>query len=305
LTRDIAHASEAPTISDICDFKSPISRSRWTCGWIGWRIISTSMAATIETKVTVFLSQRAKTRTALSLMIFGTVLSDMVMAGDDAPHWTYKGDTGPEHWAELSPDYVTCGIGVHQSPVDIVNTIAAKLDPLVFDYQSRGTEIVNNGHTLQVNAEPGSELRVGGEIFELLQIHVHSPSEHRINGEAFPLEAHFVHQDAQGSLAVVAVLFRSGAWNEYLAKIGNEAPEVGRSATIDLDFRTLPIYHDHLSYYRYSGSLTTPPCTEGVRWFVLKAVTTASPAQAATFVSFIGEDARGPQPINARVIIEH
>jgi len=238
-------------------------------------------------------------------MICSAAFSGVAVAAGDAPHWTYTGETGSKHWAELSPDYVTCGIGVNQSPVDIVNTIEANLDPLVFDYQTHGTEIINNGHTVQVNSEPGSKLRVGSETFELLQLHVHSPSEHRINGEAFPLEAHFVHQDAQGSLAVVAVLFRAGAWNDHLAEIGNAAPEAGRSAPIDLDFRKLKIYRDHLSYYRYSGSLTTPPCTEGVRWFVLKAVTTISPAQAARFVSFIGEDARGPQPINARVIVEH
>ena len=111
-------------------------------------MIATFAATTIETKVTVFLRQRAKTRAALSLMIIGAVLSGTAMASGDAPHWTYTGESGPEHWAELSPDYVTCGIGVNQSPVDIVNTIEANLDPLVFDYQTHGTEIINNGQRL-------------------------------------------------------------------------------------------------------------------------------------------------------------
>jgi carbonic anhydrase len=220
-------------------------------------------------------------------------------------HWSYTGETGPAHWAELAPEFAACGTGVNQSPVDIVDTVAATLEPLEFDYSTGSVDIVNNGHTLQVNAEPGSWLRIRGEIFQLLQLHFHSPSEHQINGEAFPLEAHFVHQDEQGTLAVVSVLFRDGVWNKDLERIGMAGPEtIGQSAPFDIDFQALELYRRHQSYFRYSGSLTTPPCTEGVRWYILKSVETIAPEQAANFVALIGKHARGPQPLNARVVLE-
>lgn len=227
------------------------------------------------------------------------------VAAGDGVHWTYSGDTGPAHWADLSPDYAACGTGVNQSPVDITETIDAELTPLVFDYGTGSVDIVNNGHTLQINAEPGSTLRIRGETLQLVQLHFHSPSEHRIDGEAFPLEAHLVHRNARGFLTVVAILFREGEWNDDLEKVGRAAPEAGHSAPFELDFEALQLYRNHESYYRYSGSLTTPPCTEGVRWFILKTAETIAAAQAANFVDWIGEDARGPQPLNARVVIEH
>ena len=233
------------------------------------------------------------------------MIANPVLAAGGDVHWTYSGDTGPQHWSELSPDYAACGIGVNQSPVDIVDTIPAELDTLVFDYRTGSIDIVNNGHTVQVNAEPGSTLRIRGETFQLEQVHFHSPSEHRIDGESFPLEAHFVHRDERGFLAVVAVLFRQGDRNVDLERIGKAAPEPGKSLPFDIDFKALRLYRNHESYFRYSGSLTTPPCTEGVRWYILKTEETVAPQQAANFVDWIGKDARGPQPLNARVVLEH
>ena len=225
-------------------------------------------------------------------------------AADDV-HWSYTGDTGPEHWAELAPEFAACGIGVNQSPIDIVATVAAELEPLDFDYRTGSIDIVNNGHTLQVNAAPGSWLHTRGEAYELQQMHFHSPSEHRIDGEAFPLEAHFVHTDERGNIAVVAVLFRAGVWNNDLERIGLAGPKTaGQSAPFDFDFQKLQTYREHRSYFRYGGSLTTPPCTEGVRWYILKTAETIAAEQADTFVALIGEDARGPQPLNARVVLE-
>jgi carbonic anhydrase len=165
--------------------------------------------------------------------------------------------------------------------------------------------IVNNGHTVQIDVGPGSWLRVGDDNFQLLQFHFHSPSEHQINGELFPLEGHFVHQNASGTLAVVGVLFRSGEWNTDLARIGSAAPEeFNQPEAIDLNIANLDLYRNHDSYYRYDGSLTTPPCTEGLQWYVLKDPGYIAPEQAAQFVQLIGEDARGPQPINARIVLE-
>jgi len=237
--------------------------------------------------------------------ITGLLLAGSCPAAGDEPHWTYAGDTGPAHWAELSPDHAACGIGVNQSPVDIVDTIPAELETLQFDYRTGSTDIVNNGHTLQINAQPGSSLSIGGEVFQLEQLHFHSPSEHHINGETFPLEAHLVHRNEHRFLAVVAVLFRQGEWNVDIEALGKAAPEAGQSRPFNLDFEALQLYRNHDSYYRYSGSLTTPPCTEGVRWYILKTEETVAPQQAANFVDWIGKDARGPQPLNARVVLEH
>ena len=226
-------------------------------------------------------------------------------AGDD-PHWSYSGTTGPDNWAALSPDYAACSKGLNQSPINISKTFLSALGALEPDYRSGGTTIVNNGHTVQVNSEPGSSLQVEGQNFELLQLHFHSPSEHQINGEQFLLEGHFVHQNENGELAVVAVLFRDGAWNSDLEKIGKAAPAtVGQSAPINIRFEELKLHTGHDSYFRYNGSLTTPPCTEGIRWYVLKTPSTISTEQAANFVALIGDDARGPQPLNARIILEH
>jgi carbonic anhydrase len=236
---------------------------------------------------------------------FAVLMAGGLHAGED-PHWSYSGMTGPENWADLSPDYAVCDEGLNQSPINISKTFPSELGALEPNYRSGGTTIVNNGHTLQVNAEPGSWLHIEDQSFELLQLHYHSPSEHQINGEQFLLEAHFVHQNENGDLAVVAVLFRDGPWNSDLEKIGKVAPTtVGNSAPIDIRFEELKLHTSHGSYFRYNGSLTTPPCTEGVRWYILKMPARMSAKQAANFVDLIGDDARGPQPLNARIILEH
>jgi len=224
---------------------------------------------------------------------------------DEESHWSYSGETGPENWAKLSPKFAACSDGVNQSPIDISNTVPAELETLQVDYISKSTMIVNNGHTVQIDVGPDSWLSAGGEKFQLVQLHFHSPSEHQINGELFPLEGHFVHQNESGALAVVSILFRSGEWNTELERIGTAAPKVlNQPEPIDLDFAELEMYRNHESYYRYNGSLTTPPCTEGVQWYVLKEPGQIAPKQAAQFVKLIGEDARGPQPINARIVLE-
>ena len=242
--------------------------------------------------------------------IFLSIVAVLIGGGElqagEEPHWGYSGATGPENWAALSPEYAACGLGVNQSPINISDAFPSELSALEFEYLGGSKTVVNNGHTLQVNAEPGSWLQIEGQSFQLLQLHFHSPSEHQINGEQFLLEAHFVHQNDNGALAVVAVLFRDGAWNSDLEKIGTAAPaRVGQTSPIDIRFEELKLHAGPESYFRYNGSLTTPPCTEGIRWYVLKTPGTISAEQAANFVDLIGEDARGPQPLNARIILEH
>jgi carbonic anhydrase len=219
-------------------------------------------------------------------------------------HWTYSGEHGPEHWGELSKAFATCSEGKSQSPIDIIDPIDRGLDPIVLSYRGSTTAAVNNGHTLQIDVGRDNTLEVDGKTFKLLQFHLHSPSEHRIEGELFAMEAHFVHQNDRGELAVVAILFRMGDRSRAMATIGAAAPEkAGTSKPLDTPIANLEIVPENTAHYRYNGSLTTPPCTEGVLWLVVKAVGSVSKEQVANFVRIIGEDARGPQPLNGRQVI--
>ena len=220
-------------------------------------------------------------------------------------HWGYAGDEGPAHWAELSPDYAACA-GRNQSPVNLTGFTEASLAPITFRYEAGGTEVINNGHTVQVNYAPGSSIQVDGRTFKLLQFHFHAPSENRINGRAFPMEAHFVHADEDGNLAVVAVMFEEGAENPALAPAWSAMPAHagGRHALVTA-MDAAAILPRQRGYYRYNGSLTTPPCTEGVRWLVMKQPVTASRAQIAAFRQALhGPNNRPVQPLHARVILK-
>jgi carbonic anhydrase len=219
-------------------------------------------------------------------------------------HWGYKGDIGPEKWTALKPEFTACA-GKNQSPVNITGTINADMKPIKFDYKAGGSEVINNGHAVQVNFEPGSSIAIDGIAFELKQFHFHSPSENQINGKSFPLEAHFVHADKDGSLAVVAVVFDEGKANPVVAAAWSQMPksEGGKSAlpTKVSGVGLLPASRD---YYRYNGSLTTPPCTEGVRWFVMKQPMTVSKQQIEQFTSTLGfANNRPVQPVNARPVL--
>src|SRR5262245_16952972 len=135
-------------------------------------------------------------------------------------HWGYGGEHGPKHWAEMNPEYESCGIGKTQSPIDIRGAVPTKLDAIEFDYHPTPLHIIDNGHTIQVNYEPGSSISVGGKRYDLTQFHFHKPSEEMINGKRFPMVAHLVHKNAEGELAVVAVLLKQGAQNSLVKKIG-------------------------------------------------------------------------------------
>ena len=244
---------------------------------------------------------RLKTMTALACL----VVSVGVAAGGDGPAWSYTGERGPEHWGDLAPEFVQCKVGLNQSPVDITNTLNADLPALELNYTGSTTTIVNNGHTAQASVEPGNTLVVDGEAFELLQFHLHTPSEHRINGRSFPLETHYVHRNAKGELAVVGVLHEIGPASKQLQEFEAKIPTaINQPVPYVKALGGLPITRLDKSYYRYNGSLTTPPCSEGVRWFVLKQTITITREQQEIYESLIGLDARGPQPINARLILE-
>jgi carbonic anhydrase len=219
--------------------------------------------------------------------------------------WGYSGDRGQEQWANLSPEYASC-TGKNQSPIDLDGFIEAELPDIAFNYQPGGRKVLNNGHTVQVDYAPGSTIELDGTTFELKQFHFHAPSENHIQGESFPLEAHLVHASDEGALAVVAVMFEEGdeaagladAWNEMPEQAGDEHLLSEQASASAL----LPSDHD---YYRFNGSLTTPPCTEGVRWLVMKQPLTASKEQIQRFAEALHEpNNRSLQPVGARPILK-
>ncbi len=217
-------------------------------------------------------------------------------------HWGYAGEQGPAHWGKFSQ---TCASGKNQSPIDIVNTIEAKLPSIQWDYNPQQTEILNNGHTVQVNLVAGSSIKLDGIAFELKQYHFHSPSENRLTGKSYPLEAHFVHADAKGNLAVVGVFFEHGKSNPALAQLWRKMPTAAgeKHALTDVKTDLTDLLPEDKSYYRFTGSLTTPPCSEGVRWLVLKQPISASAEQVSAFNAALPSHNNRPvQPINGRFV---
>ena len=221
------------------------------------------------------------------------------------PHWGYAGNEGPEHWGELDSAFKTCAQGQYQTPIDIHDAVEADLPPLTIDYKTRGLNIVHNGHTIQVNVAPGSTLTLDGRVYELKQFHFHTPSENDIDEEVFAMEAHLVHADAQGHLAVLAVLFRLGEEDPAIARIWQESPEEARTRwSLPYPVDPKDLLPQSLDYYAFTGSLTTPPCTEGVSWIVLKQARTVSPQEVAFLEHALhGHNNRPVQPLHARVIL--
>jgi len=248
-----------------------------------------------------------KSSVVLSALLL-CLASPLVATEKSSPHWSYEGDTGPEHWGELSPDFLMCSEGWNQSPIDLVNDVDADTPELQFEYYSSKLNETNNGHSIQQNMEPGSFLRIPERnlVTELKQFHFHSPSEHTIEGKSFAMEIHFVHADKDGKLTVVGILVDEGEEHPVLNQLWAFMPEnPGETSQEPIGIEETDLLPPTREYYAYSGSLTTPPCTEGVKWLVLKTTVQASAEQIATFKSKVGPATNRPvQPINARVILD-
>jgi len=242
----------------------------------------------------------------LSLMISLFLLSSVAMAQEAKPHWSYKGAGEPSKWGNLDPAYAVCSTGHTQSPIDIKGAMATDLPALKMDYQAVPLNIIDNGHTIQVNYPAGSTLTVGDHVYALKQFHFHHPSEEHVNGKKYDLVAHLVHADSDGHLAVVAILFKAGAANSLLDTVWKNIPAEKEKA-MDVAGTTVNVKDllpSNLSYYTYAGSLTTPPCSEGVTWFVLKTNDTLSTEEVAAFAKHYPMNARPIQPSNGREIKE-
>lgn len=197
-------------------------------------------------------------------------------------------------------------MGRNQSPIDLAGFVEADLKPLKLSYKPGAADIVNNGHTVQIGYAPGSTVTVDGHTFELKQFHFHAPSENHISGKSFPLEGHLVHEDKDGNLAVVAVMYREGTANALLTKLWSAIPaKEGEKAALPAGLDVGQLLPANRDYFRFNGSLTTPPCSEGVWWLVMKAQATVSKAQVEQFSKALGFANNRPiQPVNARPVLQ-
>ena len=223
---------------------------------------------------------------------------------DEEQLWSYSGEDGPHTWGDLSADYLMCSQGRNQSPIDLSGAVDADLEKLILDYPNRGrVGEANNDHTIRENLKPGNFLTFQGQQFEAKQFHFHSPSEHRIDGKSYQLEIHIVHSNHDGQLAVLGIMFEEGEENPMLNQLNGFRPAGMEPYTGPIDYNLIFTSLDE--YYTYNGSLTTPPCSEGVLWVVLKNPVTTSREQIDRFYNAMGADTNRPiQPRNARTILD-
>lgn len=225
------------------------------------------------------------------------------------PHshgWAYDGPEGPSHWGDLNPEYKTCKFGHHQAPIDIRSAQKAALPQIEFHYKATPLNVTNTGHAIQFNYQAGSFIAVGGKRYELRQIHFHHPSEEKIDGKGFDMVAHFVHADAEGQLAVVAVLFSHGKTNPVIQTLWQHIPvEEGSEESLPGQIlNAASLLPKITGYYKFDGSLTTPPCSEPVTWFVLKTSVEVSREQADAYAKLYPHNSRPTQPLYGRRISE-
>ena len=222
------------------------------------------------------------------------------------PHWTYEGEEGPAHWGELDSAYALCGTGANQSPIDVQSPKGQDLTNISFHYQPSEVNILNNGHTVQVNYDAGSYMEFDGVRYDVVQFHYHAPSEHALDGKLFAAELHIVHKNVDGNLAVVGILFDEGAQNDALQPfIDNLPAEKSDIHDAGVTINAADLLPSVQTTYRYSGSLTTPPCSEGVHWNLMTTPVELSSAQlGALDALFEGGNNRPVQPLNDRTLAE-
>jgi carbonic anhydrase len=243
-------------------------------------------------------------RNAVLLVVLGSATTACAQAVNHQHEWTYGGEEGPEHWGDLKSAYSTCKNGKEQSPIDIRNVAEGKLPAIHFEYKNSPLKIINNGHTIQVNYAPGSFIAVGDKRYELKQFHFHHPSEERLAGRSYDMVIHLVHADTDGKLAVVAILLKNGDTNSAIQELWAHLPKSeGKEQEIaGIQANAAALLPQDTAYYTYNGSLTTPPCSEGVTWFVMKTPTDISSGQTEAFAKIYPNNARPIQAISGRIV---
>jgi carbonic anhydrase len=232
--------------------------------------------------------------------------ADTPQPAGHAIHWGYTGADSPEKWGDLDASYAACKTGKSQSPIDITAATPTAVGGIAFNYQTTPLHMVNNGHTIQVNANTNSSITVQGKEYKLVQFHFHSPSEHMISGKHYAMEVHLVHKNDAGQLAVVGVLMQPGKPHALLQTLVEQFPAEVNQEKVVPTVRLNPkdLLPSETQYYHYDGSLTTPPCSEGVAWFVMKTPIEVSAAQVEQFTAAMHHNARPVQPLHERVVLE-
>lgn len=230
------------------------------------------------------------------------VCASLARAAEGAS-WSYAGNNGPARWGELDPSFKACAAGTEQSPIDLKDAIKADFGRLVLDWKPQAYTVVNNGHTVQANAKPGSFARVAGETYALQQFHFHAPSEHAINGARTAMEVHFVHGRSDGRYAVVGAFMKIGAANATFDAIMTAAPTAPGEGTLRRPVDPHLLIPAKSELYRYLGSLTTPPCSEVVDWNVFVRPVEVAPGDVAAFRALYPMNARPLQPLNRRFVL--
>lgn len=223
-------------------------------------------------------------------------------------HWAYEGEAGPQAWGKLKPDFNLCAVGRRQSPINIEDgaTLQGPAEAIQFSYMPSSASVVNNGHTIQVDVQGENTIMVRGSSYRLLQFHFHTPSEEQINFKRYPMVAHLVHKNAEGQLAVVAVLLEQGDSHPLIDQVWTYMPlDAGDRVRMPQDSLNLSSFlPKDQRYYQFMGSLTTPPCSEGVLWMVMKTPVQISKAQLRLFTQLYPNNARPVQPLNGRPVRE-
>jgi len=251
---------------------------------------------------------RTQIRNCFVTVIVGCSFLTVSTAQEHPPEhtWDYGTAQGPGHWGDLKPEFAACKNGHRQSPIDISNPQKADLPPIQFDYKPSPLHIIDNGHTILINYGPGSSIVVGEKKYVLKQFHFHRPSEEKINGKSYDMVVHLVHADHDGNLAVVAVLLEQGEDNHLVHELWNDMPKEKEKEESfnNVQINVAELLPTNRGYYTFPGSLTTPPCSENVTWFVLKHPVTVSSAEIEQFSKLYRDDARPTQPLYDRVVLE-
>ncbi len=240
---------------------------------------------------------------ALFIVALSFGVSLPAYAAGDHVSWGYTGQESAKHWGDLSDAFDACKSGVAQSPVNIEKFVQEEGVISSMSYLPSPLEVENNGHSVSVQYQPGSGFHAGDKNYDLLGIHFHTPSEHYIDGAPYPMEAHFVHKSDDGDVAVIAVMLKVGAHNPVIEGIWQNVPSEGDVKEVAaVEITASDLMPEDKSYYRYEGSLTTPPCTEDVQWFVMQEPIELSEEQLRAFQFVFPVNARPIQPLGARVV---
>ena len=237
-------------------------------------------------------------------LYFSFFLSTSISA--HGAEWSYNDDKGPEQWSKLDDSFYLCQTGKNQSPVNLSQMLDSTLKPMTLNYKNAAETIVHTGHTLQMNFSKNNHLALNTNRYTLKQIHFHAPAEHQVEGASFPAEIHFVHENTENNLVVLALLVKEGQTNHILNQAWNMLPEKkGDERKFSPGIIPAEILPNSLDYFTYNGSLTTPPCTEGVRWLIVKNFIEMSKLQLDRLTQTLGEENNRPvQNINARYILQ-